>query len=147
MNGQAEDEWASRCVLGRRRQLQQLHRQQPRRADASYVQRLSVQLPGGQWRARADGDDADEDVLRLVIHVEEDGLDEPDARGSLRRKASWHSSDETRRRTRRMLKEIGRQRSASLENCARIKLSSVSAVVHASHFIISVDSIRIFKNP
>jgi hypothetical protein len=100
----------------------------------NYVERLSVQLPVSpvqqqqqqQQRDPNSGVD-DDDVLRLVIHVEETQPDEDDEDDEeeeedrddekesflLRRKVGGSSWNE--KENRRMLKKIGRQRSASLE--------------------------------
>lgn len=98
----------------------------------SYVQRLNVQLPMTMKADQAaELQQSGDDVLRLVIHVEGDDEHEEvvggTTRHSLRRKVSWHSEEsavqpDCRPGGRRLLKQIGRQRSASLEAppCARL---------------------------
>ena len=111
-------------------------------ASHNYVQRLSVQLPqqkrtadnpAGHRRPQAAAAAAD-DVLRFVIHVEE--TDEEEAPKSpspalrhhqhqLRRKISWHEESRPNRPGhRKMLKHIGRQRSASLETSCAARLAA-----------------------
>ena len=100
----------------------------------NYVERLSVQLPVSpvqqQQQQRDPSGVGDDDVLRLVIHVEEtqpddddddeeeeeeEDDDDPDEKESflIGRKVGGSSWNE--KENRRMLKNIGRQRSASLE--------------------------------
>lgn len=131
-------------LFGKRREIQEQQQQQQQSrsdpvASSSYVQRLNVQLPMTMKAEQESESSAGEDVLRLVIHVESDGDNYPEGvLGSvtseskyhpLRRKISWHSEDSSqptcRSGARRLLKQIGRQRSASLETPSTLRLLSV----------------------
>lgn len=106
----------------------------------NYIQRLSVQLPTKRTadltpehhlhqlpnNRNSQPQHGTEDILRLVIHVEEEEMsanEKPRSRSDatpspypIRRKVSWSEESRPNRLiSRRMLKQIGRQRSASLE--------------------------------